>query len=109
MQRCFAPAGKKKTIEKKRYRRDELFFTPPPFTSSGVICVVHKKRFEFLALGHLEPSVKIRETLLDSQGKYFSSGRELQSESYGGRVYNDDDDDDDGGGGGGGGGGERSD
>jgi len=63
----------KKTIEKKPYRRDELFFTPPPFTS-GVICVVHKKRFEFLALGHLEPSVKIRETLRDSQGKYFFSG-----------------------------------
>lgn len=78
MQRCIAPAGKKKTIEKKPYRRYELFFAPPPFTSR-VICVVHKKRFEFLALGHLEPSVKIRETLPDSQGKYFSSGEKLCS------------------------------
>lgn len=67
----------KKAIEKKPYRR-ELFFTPPPFMSR-VICAVHKKRFEFLALGHLEPSVKIRETLPDSQGKYFSSGEKLCS------------------------------
>lgn len=64
--------------EKKPYRRDEPFFAPPPFTS-GVICVVHKKRFEFLALGHLEPPVKIRETLPDSQGKFFSPGEKLCS------------------------------
>lgn len=62
------PPAEKRSWKKKPYCRDGPFFAPPPFTS-GVICVVHKKRFEFLVLGHLEPSVKIRETLPDSQGK----------------------------------------
>lgn len=69
---CARRRGKKTIGKKNLIAGTNFFFAPPPFTS-GVICVVHKKRFEFLALGHREPSVKIRETLLDSQGKYFSS------------------------------------
>lgn len=34
----------------------------------------HKKRFEFLALGHLGSFVKIRETLPGSQRKFFPTG-----------------------------------
>jgi len=59
---------------------------PPPFFrataiyASGVICVVHKKRFEFFALGHLEPSVKIRETLPETARENFSLSREGERE-----------------------------
>lgn len=46
----------------------------------------HKKRFEFLALGHLGSFVKIRETLPDSQRKFFSSREKLCSSQRAKRI-----------------------